>query len=91
MVFLEVPTQPRENKMLKSTLIAKCLYQCNMISDIKGGEYSVQSIFNEYFPKYSYDKWNTNLPDNVVEYFLKASKGSTTIRVDSFIKDLWDL
>lgn len=77
--------------MLKSTLIAKCLYQCNMIADINGGEHAVQSIFVEYFPKHSFDKWNTRLPDNVVNRFLEASKGSTTIHVDSFIKDLWDL
>ncbi|HBO25089.1 MAG TPA: hypothetical protein DD649_19710 [Providencia sp.] len=77
--------------MLKSKLIAKCLFQCNMISDVQNGEYAVQNIFIEYFPDHSFDKWNSNLPDNVVNHFLEASKGSTTIHVDSFIKDLWDL
>ncbi|CAG9417818.1 hypothetical protein M5X66_09785 [Providencia sp. PROV188] len=77
--------------MLKSTLISKCLYQCNMITDVKGGEYAVQSIFTEYFPKHSFDKWNTELSDDVANRFLDLSKGSSQIRVDSFIKDLWDL
>ncbi|EGT3611551.1 hypothetical protein FAP59_18375 [Morganella morganii] len=77
--------------MLKSTLIAKCLYQCNMISDISTGELAVADIFAEYFPGHSYEKWNTRLNDNVVNHFLSASKGSTTIHVDSFIKDLWEL
>ncbi|WP_407321791.1 hypothetical protein [Dickeya ananatis] len=77
--------------MLKSHLIAKCLYQCGMISDIQSGESAVENIFNEYFPDSSFNKWNTQLPDNVSEHFLRISRGSSTIRVDSFIKDLWDL
>lgn len=62
-----------------------------MISDVQSGEYAVKNIFIEYFPEHSFDKWNSNIPSNVVEHFLKVSKGSSTIRVDSFIKDLWDL
>ncbi|WP_047964143.1 hypothetical protein [Xenorhabdus khoisanae] len=77
--------------MLKSTLIAKCLLQCRMIPDLNTGENAVVSIFKEYFPQHSFNKWNTHLPDNVIHFYLKASKGSATIRVDSFIKDLWDL
>lgn len=77
--------------MLKSTLIAKCLHQCGLISDVPTGEAAVESIFGAYFPGYSYKKWNTSLSDQAVEQFLKASKNSTRIRVDSFIKDLWHL
>lgn len=62
-----------------------------MITDVKEGEHAVQSIFVEYFPKHSFEKWNTKLSDNVVNHFLEASKGSSTIHVDSFIQDLWDL
>ncbi|BDO50305.1 hypothetical protein TUM1881_28790 [Escherichia coli] len=36
--------------MLKSTLIAKCLYQNRMVSSISIGESAVKSIFEEYFP-----------------------------------------
>nr|WP_071789550.1 hypothetical protein [Photorhabdus temperata] len=77
--------------MLKSTLIAKCLLQCRMIPNLGTGENAVESIFREYFPHHSFSKWNTHLPDNVVNFYLKASNGSNTIRVDSFIKELWDL
>lgn len=90
-VFLEALHNQENFLMLKSTLIAKCLYQCNMITDVKGGEHAVQSIFVEYFPKHSFEKRNTKLSDNVVNHFLEASKGSSTIHVDSFIQDLWDL
>ncbi|MBD2786310.1 hypothetical protein ID858_15145 [Xenorhabdus sp. DI] len=77
--------------MLKSTLIAKCLLQCYLIQDLATGEGAVESIFEEYFPRHSFSKWNTHLPDNVVSFYLRVSEGSDTIRVDSFIEDLWDL
>lgn len=77
--------------MLKSTLIAKCLHQCRLISDVPTGEAAVKSIFEEYFPGYSFTKWNTKLPEHTSDHFLKISAGAGTIRVDSFIKDLWDL
>ncbi|SUP77348.1 Uncharacterised protein [Yersinia frederiksenii] len=77
--------------MLKSTLIAKCLHQCSMISDIPTGEAAVESIFGEYFPGYSYKKWNTQISEDTVNHFLKASRNSDQIRVNLFIKDLWDL
>lgn len=77
--------------MLKSTLIAKCLLQCRMIRDVPTGEAAVQSIFEEYFPGHNFKKWNTLLPEHVSSHYLKASEGSGTIHVDSFIKDLWNL
>ncbi|CDG93278.1 hypothetical protein [Xenorhabdus bovienii] len=77
--------------MLKSKLIAKCLLQCHLIQDQVAGERAVESIFEEYFPRHSFNIWNTHLPDNVVDFYLETSKGSDTIRVDSFIKELWDL
>lgn len=75
--------------MLKSTLIAKCLHQCGMISDVPTGEAAVESIFGEYFPDHSYKKWNTQLADDVTSHFLSESRNAGTIHVDSFIKDLW--
>lgn len=77
--------------MLKSTLIAKCLHQCSMISDIPTGEAAVESIFSEYFPEHSYKKWNIQISEETVNHFLKASRNSDQIRVNLFIKDLWDL
>lgn len=77
--------------MLKSTLIAQCLHQCGMISDVPTGEAAVESIFGEYFPGHGYKKWNTQLTDEAANHFLNISRGSSTIRVDSFIKDLWEL
>ncbi|EPL7197433.1 hypothetical protein QCW82_003815 [Klebsiella michiganensis] len=77
--------------MLKSTLIAKCLHQNNMISDVQAGEAAVESIFGEYFPGHSYKKWNTPISNEVVNHFLKTARGAGTIHVDSFIKDLWTL
>lgn len=76
---------------LKSTLIAKCLHQCDLVSDVPSGEAAVESIFREYFPDQSFKKWNSPLPDSVINHFLKASQNAGTIRVDSFIKDLWNL
>ncbi|HBE4522932.1 TPA: hypothetical protein KL805_004822, partial [Escherichia coli] len=51
--------------MLKSTLIAKCLYQNRMVSSISIGESAVKSIFEEYFPGHDFNKWNTKLPPAV--------------------------
>lgn len=76
--------------MFKSTLIAKCLYQNSLVSSVEIGESAVQSIFEEYFPGHNFNKWNTDLPKAISDHFLKISKGAGTIRVDSFIKDLWN-
>lgn len=82
--------QTKQGKqMLKSTLIAKCLHQTSLISDVKTGEAAVQSIFDEYFPGHSYATWNTQLSESIVQHFLQVSHDADTIRVDSFIKDLW--
>ncbi|WP_032239883.1 hypothetical protein, partial [Escherichia coli] len=51
--------------MLKSTLIAKCLYQNRMVSSISIGESAVKSIFEEYFSGHDFNKWNTKLPPAV--------------------------
>lgn len=77
--------------MLKSTLIAKCLYQCRMIPDIPTGEAAVESIFSEYFPEHRYKNWNTQISEETANYFLELSSNSGQIRVNLFIKDLWDL
>ncbi|WP_419879978.1 hypothetical protein [Klebsiella pneumoniae] len=89
--ILVFPHNQVEFQMLKSTLIAKCLHKNNMISDVPTGEAAVESIFGEYFPGHSYKKWNTQISDEVVNHFLNAARGAGTIRVDSFIKDLWSL
>lgn len=90
-VFLAFSHSQEEFQMLKATLIAKCLYQNSMISDIPAGEAAVETIFTEYFPGHSFKKWKTAISDEAVSHFLRASMGAGTIRVDSFIKDLWHL
>ncbi|MDT8661037.1 hypothetical protein [Escherichia coli] len=77
--------------MLKSTLIAKCLYQNRMVSGISIGESAVKSIFEEHFTGHDFNKWNTKLPPAVSTRILKATERASTIRVNYFIKDLWDL
>lgn len=76
--------------MLKSTLIAKCLTRCGMLPDIATGEAAVRDIFEEYFPRHSFEKWNTHLDDDVIQHYLEASRGAGTIKVNFFIEDLWD-
>ncbi|EJH6507146.1 hypothetical protein NFY79_005369, partial [Escherichia coli] len=52
---------------------------------------AVKSIFEEYFPGHDFNKWNTKLPPAVSTRILKATERASTIRVNYFIKDLWDL
>lgn len=68
--------------MLKSTLIAKCLTRCGMLPDIAAGETAVRDIFEEYFPRHSFEKWNTHLDDDVIQHYLEASRGAGTIKVN---------
>ncbi|CAM8681631.1 hypothetical protein LECLMA074M_21965 [Leclercia sp. M-A074-M] len=83
--------QTKQGKqMLKSTLIATCLHQNSLIPDVPTGEAAVKRIFTEYYPGRDFKKWNTQLPDHIVERFLQASRNANTIRVDSFIRDLWN-
>ncbi|WP_336844324.1 hypothetical protein [Providencia rettgeri] len=89
-VFLEVLHNQENFLMLKSTLIAKCLFQCGMIADVKSGEYAVKNIFNEHFPDHSFDEWNTNLSSSVVNKYLTEGKGANIIRINVLIENLWD-
>lgn len=77
--------------MIKSTLIATCLFRCGMLPDVASGEAAVRDIFEEYFPRHNFDKWNTELSTEVVQHYLEAARGAGTIKVNFFIEDLWDL
>lgn len=77
--------------MNKQELIARCLVEAKMIDDISTAKNTVESIFAEYYPSYSFREWNTDLYDEAINYYIKMSRTASSIRVDSFIRDLWDL
>ena len=86
-----IGVQAKQGKqMLKSTLIATCLHQNSLIPDVPTGEAAVKRIFTDHYPGRDFKQWNTHLPDHIVERFLQASRNASTIRVDSFIRDLWN-
>jgi len=49
--------------MRKSTVIARCLLNSNMMNSLEEAERAVRVIFDEEFPGRNFDDWNQNLND----------------------------
>ena len=52
--------------MRKSTLIATCLLNSSMASDLATAAHQVQQIFAACYPSDSFAAWNTDIPDEII-------------------------
>lgn len=76
--------------MKKSTIIATCLVNSNIIGRLEDAEHSVQQIFRSEFPNASYADWNQDLDEATSEKVISAVGRASQINVRKFIEDLWD-
>ena len=74
--------------MLKSTIIAKCLFNSGICSSLDEGESIVASVFREKFPSDNFRAWNSDVNDDGAKQVIENVGRASTIRVDRFIDDL---
>ena len=74
--------------MRKSTIIARCLVNSNMITRIEDAEWRVQSVFEDEFPLQEFARWNTEVNDSSADQIIRNVGRASTINVKRFIEDL---
>lgn len=74
--------------MRKGTLIATCLVNCNAAPNMEDAEYKVKEVFEENFPHYSYERWNSAVLDVFAEHVIGTAKAYQPRNVLSLIQEL---
>ncbi len=74
--------------MRKSTVIATCLVNSNMIGDFEDAEHIVRRIFTEEFLDLSFDDWERDIDDSIAQNIIRNVGTASRINVVQFIEDL---
>ncbi len=75
--------------MKKSTIIARCLKNSNMVSRLDDAENRVLQVFIDEFPNENYSEWNIEVDDQYGERIISNVGRASRINVKMFIEDLW--
>jgi hypothetical protein len=75
--------------MRRSTVIAQCLVNSEMIKSLDDAERRVRLVFEDEFPNQDFDEWNRNMDDCAAADIIKAVGKASRINVKKFIEDLW--
>jgi hypothetical protein len=74
--------------MRKADVIAKCLVQSSLATDLKAGREAVRAVFEKSFEDKVYSKWNSVVEDNVANSVIRSVGKSKAIDIEKFITDL---
>ena len=75
--------------MKKSTVIAKCLVNSNMIDRLEDAKNSVRQVFQSEFPNSNFTKWDQEIDDQAAENIINNVGRASRINVKTFIEDIW--
>ena len=75
--------------MRKSTVIAKCLVNSNIIGRLEDAERSVQQVFLNEFPNSDFFVWNQNINEKAADDIIRNVGLASRINVKKFIQELW--
>lgn len=75
--------------MKKSTIIATCLVNSNMINRIDDAENRVYQVFIDEFPASNFAEWNQEINESVARQIIKNVGRTSRINVKLFIEELW--
>jgi len=75
--------------MRKSSVIAHCLVNSNIIRNLNDAEDAVRGVFNQEFPDQDFNKWNANINDSVAANIIGGVGRASRINVKKFIQDIW--
>lgn len=77
--------------MTRSDVIMRCLINsgCNLTKEeIKS---RIQLVFSESYPNKKYSNWDVEISDDTGRQIIKTVGRASEIKVDLFIRDLWDI
>ena len=75
--------------MRKSTIIATCLVNSDMMERIEEAESIVQQVFAKEFPKEDFTRWNQEINNNTANNIIRSVGRASRINVKLFIQDIW--
>ncbi|ATM84975.1 MULTISPECIES: hypothetical protein [Yersiniaceae] len=76
--------------MKRSDVLTQCLINsgCGLSdADIRHG---IFLTFTDEYPNKSYDEWDIEISDSTANHIIKTVGRASWIKVDLFIRDLWD-
>lgn len=79
------------NKLRRSDVLTICLINsgCGLSeADIRHG---IRQTFSEHYPDKNYDSWDIEISDQASNHIIKTVGRAMWIKVDLFIRDLWDV
>jgi hypothetical protein len=71
----------------KADVIARCLVQSSLATDMKAGRGVVRAVFDKSFADKSYAKWNIVVDENVAASILRSVGKAKAINIEKFITD----
>ena len=73
--------------MTRSDVILRCLLNsgCSLTEE------DIKVVFAEAYPREKYSKWDMEINDETGKQIIKTVGRASQIRVDLFIRDLWDI
>jgi len=74
--------------MRRSTIIATCLANSNMINRIQDAEHRVEQVFRDEFPHEDFAEWNREVDDHTAQTIIEGVGRASRINVRMFIDDL---
>jgi hypothetical protein len=74
--------------MKRSTVIATCLVNSNMIRRLEDAESRVHGVFLDEFPNADFNRWNRPLDEQTARNIIKNVGRASRINVRMFIQDL---
>ena len=74
--------------MRRSTIIATCLVNSNMINRIEDAEHRVEQVFRDEFLHEDFAAWNREVDDQTANTIIRNVGRASRINVRMFIDDL---
>lgn len=77
--------------MRRSTVIATCLVNSNMIPRLEDAENRVHGVFLDEFPGSNFNRWNRQLDEQTARNIIRNVGRASRINVRMFIQDLAEI
>jgi hypothetical protein len=69
----------------KSTLIASCLVNSNLVGRLEDAEFAVVRLAAAEFPDERFADWNTEIDDHVARQIIHSARNASPIRTDKLM------
>ena len=76
--------------MLKSAVIATCLLNSKMFTDLAAAQHCVRALFKNCFPTENFHEWDSVMSGGAARNVIAAVGGASRINIEFFIWDLWE-